>query len=146
MLEDVDSESGSGASCSLTLDSEGGPHVSYDSRDGLLRYARREPSGWVVDSLGPEIAVVFPSLAVHGIDDVGIAFGHVRDDGATLSYIGRRKDDWRMEVIDDAHSGIPSLAFDSDGIPHIAYTGATVGDVRYATRGAPIMAEAECGD
>jgi hypothetical protein len=120
---------------SLALDGDGRPHLAFTVVDcsttcsGTLKYAYQDGSGWQVETVvdGPD----FCSGGVLALDgDGGPHVAYYSDSGhdLALNYAYRTVAGWHAETVSEWHdplpmpSGQPSLALDSQGQAHIAYS------------------------
>ena len=141
-LETIDSDGYAGYATSIALDSDARPHISYlritfdPAHQTETKYAYRNDSGWHL-----EIANIgaysgdFTSLALDGAGNPCIAHAYeayvqepallllaCRQQGAMVS--GEQPNAWTVEIIDqEGETGQESsLAIDTLGRPHVAYT------------------------
>jgi hypothetical protein len=129
----VDFEGQTGKWNSLVLDSQGGPHVAYDSfLKGEMKYAYWTGKEWramVVDSSGGGMG---NSMILDRDGKALISFEH--DDA--LLYARQTQDSWKIETIDRISTTGSWMgyrtrqALDPDGNPHIVYEDA--GAVKHA--------------
>jgi hypothetical protein len=122
--------------CSLTLDGAGRPHVSY-SADSNLRHGWRDVAGWHLEEVVQGGVPGETSLAVDAHGGAHISFHHV-DVWTKLKYATRTDSVWQIEVIDDGTyvGSVSSLAVDTDGCPHVSYTGGGDTYLKHAWRDA----------
>ena len=122
--ETVDSD-GSVYCCSLAVDSNANPHISYCCSVGL-KYAVKKGGKWaieVVESHANYSSLALDSSNAPHISYVGLDFeGH-----PVLKYAVKIGDKWTFEIVEPAEayyyaefSG-ETLALDSNGNPHIVY-------------------------
>jgi hypothetical protein len=101
---------------SLALDSEGNPHISYNS-SGVLKYAKWTPqSGWSIENVDSNIKYGTTSLALDSSDKPHIAYNG--------KYAKRRNiPSWVIETVQqvpgNASVGSSLLALDSNDYPNI---------------------------
>ncbi len=125
LLETVDSDGDVGESCSLALDDDGRPNISYyDRTNGALKYARRGILGWtlvVVDAA--DNAGVESSIALDAAGNPAVAY--VKGAGAPdrLYYAWFDGTAWHTEAVPSSGMGArdPNLIFDSHGHPLIGF-------------------------
>jgi len=108
---------------SLALDSSDNPRLSYCSFlppaiGGGLKYAFSTGSGWV-KTRADAIACDSPSLGLDGSDTPHIAYHD--SSGNSVKYAVLSDTTWINETVDE-YALDPSLAIDSLGDPHVAYT------------------------
>jgi len=105
--------------CSLTLDLNDHPCISYQAENNL-KYAEKVNDRWIiqtVDDSGNLVAGESTSIVVDSNNNPHISY--VRVDG--IAYAVRQRD-WSIEIVDPAGSVIPpSIALDSAGRPFILY-------------------------
>lgn len=109
--------------CSLALDTQGNPHISYGNDEDVLKYAYKDDEGWNYETADP---TTYPrarntSIALDEGDYPHIAYyaRHNYD----LKYAYKDDEGWQVETVDDvgyAGQG-PSLVL-VGGYPHISYT------------------------
>jgi hypothetical protein len=129
-------------STSLALDSQGRPHIVYESSvlgaplDERLRYAYWDGSQWQQQTVDANAEPSgFFSLALDDQDRPHISYHH----GVTandLNYAWWNGSQWQVQVVDAAgyvgeHN---SLALDAANNPHIAYYDSTNQELKYASR------------
>lgn len=114
-----------GTGNSIALDQSGNPHIAYiDSTRNLVKYATVQDGKWkteVVDHLVSRGEVDHVSLKLDKLDRPHVAY---YDGGAgILKYASRDEKKWNTEVVDDGGNAgkYPSLCFDSDDQPYVAY-------------------------
>ncbi len=109
---------------SLVLDATGAPHISYlsaASRD--LRYARRSPQGWVLETVDSvpagQILDYDTAIALNQHGHPRIAYFRY----GRLHYAAWTGDRWDIQLVDRTTKGEfhVSLALDAAGQPHISY-------------------------
>ncbi|HEY52036.1 MAG TPA: hypothetical protein G4N94_01090 [Caldilineae bacterium] len=109
---------------SLILDDEDRPHVSYASDSDALKYARRDASGWHIETIDQQGNGVGWRNTID-LDDNGaihIAY-EVENPLPTLKYATNASGDWRITSIDESLrvTGPPSLDLDDFGRPRLGY-------------------------
>ena len=133
---------------SIAVDSAGTPHLAYtDSENGYymgggqldayytpeyLMYASRNGSGWNTEVVDNNGSVGYSALAFDSKNNPHIAYT-VPDNIYptsifTLKYASWSGTSWRIQTVDTVNASIlyfarSSLALDSAGYPHIAYSG-----------------------
>jgi hypothetical protein len=117
--ESVDGEGFAGGGCKLAVDSDDRPHMSYyDGLNGDLKYAHFDGRAWqvhTVDSLGD--AGFDSSIAVDAQQWPHIVYTSAQE----LKYARWEGQHWQFDVVENTGGGIPSLALDTTGRPHVAY-------------------------
>lgn len=126
-----------GKGCSIALDSNGYPHISYyDKSNGNLKYARWMGSSWditTVDSVGD--VGQYTSLALDSNGYPHISYWDAYPD-YDLKYAWWNGSAWINETV-DFEVGVgeyTSLALDSNDRTHISYFDRTNYDLKYAKR------------
>lgn len=124
VFESIDSDVSLSPYCSLDLDSNGYPHISYTveniTEDVIfVRYAYFDGSSWIIHVVdGPWCAK--PSIAVDSRNNPHISyFG-----GGNIKYAHYNGSSWLIQTIDSYGSSAwsQSIALDSYDNPHIAYS------------------------
>ena len=119
------------AHCSLKLDADGFPHVSYlelDDETELL-YGHRVGPVWNTETVDGA-ALEDCSMALDYAGSPHVAYL----DGATgfgLTYAYRDGTSWQVQTVDTQGGYSPSLALDSSGYAHLSYRSA-YSDLKYA--------------
>jgi len=109
-----------GTRCSLVLDSQDHPHISYqDSSNRTLKYAHWDGNKWIVEEV--DSFTVYPgveetSIAIDSQDRPHIAYFAYLN----LYYAHWDGNDWLIDDLDDC-CGDVSIALDSQEYPNIAY-------------------------
>ena len=134
--------------CTLTLDSQQRPHISYaDHGTGLgakLRYASWDGLAWRVEAIPVEAKAVvayYTSIALDAHDKPVFSFYDYADSTNTfrlrLRSVFWKDSVWEVRTVDPmSGSGkFNVIAIDSHGTPHIAYANvkAETSSLRYAT-------------
>ncbi|HZF13873.1 MAG TPA: hypothetical protein VFE33_34200, partial [Thermoanaerobaculia bacterium] len=122
-----------GRYCSLALDAQGHPHLSYYAA-GKLKYASKD-TAWhseVVDGQGN--VGFYSSLVLDAQGRPRIGYWDVAK--GRLKYAYQDGGGWQQEVVDSKGKvGLySSLALDAAGRPHIAYYDGTTRSLKYARR------------
>ncbi len=119
--EPVDTVGRVGEFCSLDLDADGNPHISYyDATNGVLKYAHKEMGTWTtatVDSSGE----MRTSLAVDQWGRVHIGYTTNGPQG-NLRYATTSGGPWVIELVEQAGITSASLKVDYWGAARIAAT------------------------
>ena len=118
---------------SISIDSQGNPHVSYMHMEGTnktLKYAYDNGGGsWVkqtIDGWGVEGS---QSMVLDSHDNPHIAYSK----GESLKYAYYDGSSWNIETVDSNGVHCVSIALDSQNKPHISYAhGAQVKGLKYA--------------
>jgi len=135
----VDHSAVVGRNSSSAMDAGGTLHVSYGRQDedtGIaLMYARRDPSGWLIERVDPNrIDEGHSSLA---LDEEGNPYISYYTEGR-LRYAFKDAGGWQSELVATDSSGAyrvggyTSLALDKDGYGHISYHRADTEALSYA--------------
>jgi outer membrane protein assembly factor BamB len=133
-IQTVDWIGGWGGYCSLALDSNDVPHISYyDSELNGLKYASFNGSGWnmeIVDTTGVGRA---SSLAIDANDNPHISYCNNRN--VSLKYVQKTASGWTFQAVDQNVDVMwyTSLTLDSAGNPHIAYFDNLNNQIKYAS-------------
>lgn len=132
----------------LALDDEGGPHIVFeDTTTWVLYYGRRDESGWyttpIVADEGwswgdtPPSEDEFPSIAIdaEGVPHIAYYSHHEK-----LRYARKVDGKWDIVTVhrgpggwDNLRYTWPTLALDSQGIPHIVFRSHDQRQLGYAT-------------
>jgi hypothetical protein len=109
----------------ITLDDQGRPHLAYHKRtaDGLLMYAYRSGSGWIIQTAGSGSSSFggFCDLVLNAAGHPYISFNG--DDPEELLCAFYSGFDWQFSVVDELDlDPTTSIALDKYGRPVIAYT------------------------
>ena len=140
-IQTVEATNNIGEYCSLELDSQNNPHISYyDNTNGNLRYARKSGGTWTPESVEATGNVgLYSALALDAANNPRIAyqdFGTAGADGH-LRYASKSGSTWTLETPSGAtfvNALFISLDLDSQGRPHIAYYDQNNQRTRYATK------------
>jgi hypothetical protein len=138
-IEVVDSSAPKvGKFTSLTLDSNGRPHIAYmDETYDTLKYAYKSGNTWVREVVDDDGNVgAYPSIALNSSNVPSISYYDFTPDntGMNLRYAVRLgTNNWHTEtVIASGKNGLfTSLAIDSSNRPHIAYFNDDNDDLKY---------------
>jgi len=135
--ESVEGTSGStGENCSIAVDKEGTPHISYVSGPDyggnfVIKHAYRVGTSWILESvaMGPDTET---SIAIDPLtDQPKVAYYVVPSGGLMLA--SDSNGTWSSQVVDPSYVGSSlSLAIDAQGHPRIAYEAGTASALRYA--------------
>ena len=133
-IETVDSIGGVGTWCSIALDGNNYPHISYyDETNDDLKYARWNGTAWntqTVDSAGDVGASTSIALDVNGYPHISYGDNTNED----LKYATWDGTAWNTQTVDSAGSvgWWTSIALDGNNYPHISYGDNTNEDLKYA--------------
>jgi hypothetical protein len=120
---------------SLALDAAGHPHIAYGDR--ALYYSWHDGIEWhqeIVDDISPN-AGSFASLALDGNGIPHLAYSQWNATGEmALLYATHTSTGWVHLLLDQREMTSISIAVDSFGNPHIAYTADDNGGIRYMYR------------
>lgn len=137
--EVVDDSSHSGAGCSISLDSNNNPHISYQSGDsGLsLYYAYKDSSGWIIEEVDEYGVSSYTSIDLDSYNNPHIAFYDCVEEG--LCYASKQNNEWTVEIVDfiDDGDGVglyPSIKLDYNNKPHISYYDSVNNNLKYALK------------
>ena len=140
--ETVDPEDYRGQGCSLVVDAQGYPRISY-AGDGLM-YARYDGATWRITQVDAGwSAGSRSSLALDGAGRPHIAYNIWAYPEHELRYARFDGFDWQIEILDTAAEtsryDAMSLALDGDNQPHIAYGDLQPDDLKYTMKELPPM-------
>jgi len=138
-IETVDG--GIGGHTSISLDSNGYPHISYfDETNYDLKYAYFDGSSWQIETVDSEGYVgIYTSLSLDSGDYPHISY---RDEtNYDLKYAYFDGSSWQIETVDsEGNVGMStSLFLDSGDYPHISYYDYTNGYLKYAYAYSPVV-------
>jgi hypothetical protein len=138
----VDPTNRPGQIFSMSLDSDGHPHLVYgDTWRSIPRYAYNDSVYWNFRTVDADNTSLVGSFALNSYDSPLVAYESYDD--RDLLYSFRDGGLWRRELVDsDGKVGFqPSLALDSNDIPSISYIDLTDWVLMYATKNKEIQAE-----
>jgi len=113
--------SGQPGSLSLTVGTDGTPHVAYAGRspDYGLKYAVKTGGAWNIDTV--DSGGYIPNLS-SAVDPAGAVHIAYTDNYNYLKYAHQDgTGNWLIETIDSGNSPAPSIALDAAGRVHISY-------------------------
>lgn len=138
-IETVDTNGAVGTKCAIAVDANGYPHISY--RDGTigwrLKYAQWDGSNWQIVFVETTQSVYgATSIALDSAGNPHIAFEKGFSYGGQLWHAWWDGSNWQQEGLDSLPFNGDvgewnSIAFDTYGYPHIAYTYYTYADDCY---------------
>jgi len=135
MMQVVDSQGDVGSECSIALDSNGFPHISYfDQSWSQLEYAYYNGNQWVKDTVDNG-AGYSTSIELDSNDHPHISYCDPIDAAdAQLKYAYHDGTQWNLEIVDSEPrvGWYTSLELDSGGRPHISYHDKDKNDLKYA--------------
>ena len=124
---------------SLVWGNDGIAHISYCDGKGIIRYAVMDHGKWTTKTVASSKGTLSTSIALDGKGKPAMAFGNGFAFG-NLMYAFQDGKDWVVMTADNGGSVMgnvglrSSLAFDSAGLPHIAYNnGLNYAQLQYAT-------------
>jgi hypothetical protein len=117
--------------CSLALDSNDRPHISYTTiGSNSLHYARWTGTAWAIETVD-DIDVISNSLALDSHDRPHISYATASS--FSLHYAHWTGTAWAKEMVDSGLVVSSSIALDSRDLPHISYATADLfGSLHYA--------------
>jgi hypothetical protein len=117
---------------SLVVDSMGNPYVTY--RESIPQansdnFAYRSNSRWVSEEFA--FPCIWGSLAINSTDGIHLVYRHNNQ----LGYAYRNESGWQTLIVDSRNYNVhnPSIALDSESIPHLAYYDYANKNLVYAT-------------
>ncbi|MCW4019040.1 MAG: hypothetical protein NWF00_10255 [Candidatus Bathyarchaeota archaeon] len=126
---------------SIALDSSDRPHIVFLSQEensnSILKYASWTGSAWTVEKVDPDPSGGECSLVIDSQNNPHISYKssyNIFTGGGDLRYAVNTGSGWQIHVVDDtgAVSWDNSIAVDSAGNPHVAYSNST-GDLQYSS-------------
>lgn len=123
---------------SLALDSENRPHISYcDLGNGHIGYAWWTNSVWDIQQVDTARGVCRHSLKLYAAGQPHISYTGAYCNGypcGDLRYARLEGNSWNVQAVDHSNLGWswPSLALDTQGMPHIVYYDYANRDLKYA--------------
>jgi hypothetical protein len=127
-IQTVDSTSVVMNKSSIKLDSNNKPHISYsgylngDRGNSSLMYAMWTGSNWTIQVVDSNGSVGFgSSIALDPSNNPHISYFDSTNE--RLKYAKWTGSEWYIQTVDSSVGGWASLAIDSNGSPHIAYSG-----------------------
>ena len=137
IIQTVDSIGFVGRRCSLALDSNNYPHISYyDFTNGSGKYAWYDGSNWQIETVEfGNNAFAWSSIALDSTNMPHIAY-MVNFGGQTVKYAWKDNNGvWQKETVETNIGGhYVSLALDSKNNPHVSYLNWGSDDLKYATK------------
>lgn len=127
---------------SLVWGKDGIPQISYYDGNGRIRYAAMNNGKWVAKTVASTAGTLSTTMALDAAGNPAIVFGDGLHYG-NLMYAFPAGKGWSQMLVDNGNSSLAnlgqhsSLAFDSAGVPHIAYNnGNHFASLQYVTRNA----------
>lgn len=112
--------------CSIAIDSDNFPHISYfDEKNDELRYAKKHESGWDIQLIDSDGRVgIWSSLAVDSNSNPHISYATYNNYVSDLFYAHFNGSDWvKTKITDDFSYCYTSICIGNDDMPIIAYYG-----------------------
>jgi hypothetical protein len=126
---------------SLAFDSQGNPHISYQSSGTQLKVAVRISGAWTLETATPPIGTfdAIHSLALDGMGSPRISY--YESTSGHLMFAAKTGTTWSTETVDAGGDvgRYTSLALDAGGNPRMSYFDQTNGDLKYAVGTLPIF-------
>ena len=119
--------------CSLALDAQGNPHVSYIGQSLRMRYARKSAGVWSIEVVDSQVANHATSIALDPLGNPAVSYWVA----GRLQYARKSGGVWVREIASDAagNDGIfSSLAFDPLGRASISFENETTSDLLFVVR------------
>ncbi len=126
---DVNSDSDEYEYPSIAIDSNDKPHISYRMCPGTLYYGEKTGVSWVLTPIISGRNCQMTNIALDSDDNLHIVFSDW-DDDYRLGYVEKVGSSWD-EIYFDCVGYCPSITFDENDRPYIAYTGSPY-SLRYA--------------
>ncbi|MCK9581280.1 MAG: hypothetical protein M0Q92_12655 [Methanoregula sp.] len=125
---------------SLVWGKDGTPQISYYDGKGGIRYAKLINGKWATKTVAPTWGTLSTSMALDAAGNPAIVYGNGLHFG-NLMYTSWNGSKWSTGIVDNGDTLLSnigqhsSLAFDSAGVPHIAYNnGNHFAALQYVTR------------
>lgn len=144
-IETVDNSIGDNTTAlnpSLVWGNDGIAHISYYDGNGRIRYAVMDNGKWATKTVAFTSGTMSTSMAIDASGNPAVVFGNGLHFG-NLMYAFPAGKGWTEMLVDNGNSSLAnvgqhsSLAFDSAGVPHIAYNnGNHFASLQYVTRNA----------
>jgi len=119
---------------SIVLDNQNCPHISYiDDTNEDLKYAYFDGTTWHTETVDSnEDAAEYPSIGLDNNGRVHICYSSGVWPKYNLKYAYFNGNQWNIETVDPSHGWYPSIAIDSNNLPHIGYYDCINDVLRYA--------------
>ena len=134
--EIVDELGDVGSYCSLALDSDSDPHISYyDQSTKNLKYASWNGTSWDIEVVDSTDQVgLFTSIALDLDASGNPQISYYDQSNRDLKYAEWNGTSWDIQTVDSTGDvgKYSSLAIDIDGHPHIGYHDKSNNDLKYA--------------
>ena len=131
--------------CSLALDSQQRPHISYGDygtgEGSRLRYAYWNGTSWIKQVIPVSSSIVsgYISIAIDAADRPSLAYYEYRGPRGTdfkirLRHVGWNGKQWEMRTVDgeEGSGKVNNMTADSKGLSHLVYANVATGEMRYA--------------
>jgi hypothetical protein len=120
---------------SIAIDSQGFPHITSSSFDGL-DYAHKDGSGWhyeVIDETNDN-GTVTNSTAIAITPSGGIHISYFQKETNYLKHAFTENGSWQTEIVDQAKwvGPYPAPALDNSGFLHVSYHDEAEGELKFA--------------
>jgi hypothetical protein len=125
-----------GWSCSIALDSDGNPHITYmDEAARFVKYAVRKDGRWKIEVIGRVQGVGYPDRNSIAIDSHGVPYIGYFDAGSGSLHVAHPEGQkWLIETVDGDGAGFTSsMQIDNDVI-WISYSDGASGGLKVASR------------
>ena len=119
--------------CSLALDAQGNPHVSYVGQALRMRYARKSAGVWTIEVVDTQIANHATSIALDPLGNPSISYWTMN----RLQYARKSGGVWVREIANASSANVgtySSLALDPLGRASISCENAANSDLIYVVR------------